>query len=104
MGVSPASADPTTPEAAILRRFGEQVRTARRALGLSQEKVAERAELHWSYIGQIERGKRNVGLLNVVRLADALGVDPAVLVGALTLQPCLTAEVESDHLARPAVG
>ncbi|HVF74599.1 MAG TPA: helix-turn-helix transcriptional regulator [Acidimicrobiales bacterium] len=79
MGVAPASADPATPDAAVLRRFGEQVRVARRALGWSQERLADECGLHWSYIGQIERGKRNVGLLNIVRVAKALDVSPAAL-------------------------
>jgi transcriptional regulator with XRE-family HTH domain len=82
MGVSPASADPTTPEAAVLREFGHRMRAARHARGWSQERLAEECGLHWSYIGQIERGKRNVGLLNVVRLGRALGVHPGSLVGA----------------------
>jgi transcriptional regulator with XRE-family HTH domain len=47
------------------------------------ERFAEEAGLHWTYIGSIERGERNVSLLNIVRLAAALGVDPSDLVGGL---------------------
>jgi transcriptional regulator with XRE-family HTH domain len=54
--------------------LGKNVRTRRLALGLSQEALAEKAELHWTYIGGIERGERNVSLLNIVRLARALGI------------------------------
>ncbi|UNU23973.1 helix-turn-helix domain-containing protein [Microcoleus vaginatus] len=57
-----------------LKIFGEQVRKLRKARGLSQEELAELAELHRNYIGGIERGERNVALLNMVRLAKALGV------------------------------
>ncbi|MEG3941009.1 MULTISPECIES: helix-turn-helix domain-containing protein [unclassified Microcoleus] len=57
-----------------LQIFGKQVRKLRKAKGLSQEKLAELAELHRNYIGGIERGERNIALLNILRLAKALGV------------------------------
>ncbi len=52
--------------------LGKAVRKKRRLLGLSQEGLAERADLHWTYIGGIERGERNVSLLNLVKIARAL--------------------------------
>lgn len=52
--------------------LGKAVRERRKQMGLSQEGLAELAELHWTYIGGIERGERNVSLLNIVRLAKAL--------------------------------
>ncbi|MEP0789294.1 helix-turn-helix domain-containing protein [Funiculus sociatus GB2-A5] len=62
-----------------LEKFGEQVRQLRKALGLSQEDLAELTDLHRTYIGGIERGERNVALINIVRLAKALNVSPSEL-------------------------
>jgi transcriptional regulator with XRE-family HTH domain len=59
--------------------FGKQVRKLRLAKGLSQEELAEIADLHRNYVGGIERGERNVGLLNILQLARALSVKPAIL-------------------------
>jgi transcriptional regulator with XRE-family HTH domain len=47
------------------------------------EKLAERADLHWTYLGQIERGERTLGLVNILRLAGALKVDAGELVKGL---------------------
>jgi ribosome-binding protein aMBF1 (putative translation factor) len=63
--------------------FGKRVRTRRLDLGMSQEALAERSGLHRTYIGSLERGERNVALLNILRLADALDMDPAELVRGL---------------------
>ena len=45
--------------------FGLKVQRLRKEQGLSQEKLAERADLHRTYIGMIERGERNITLLNI---------------------------------------
>lgn len=51
----------------------------RQALGLSQEQLADKAGLHRTYIGSVERGERNLALGNVYALADALNVPVADL-------------------------
>ena len=60
--------------------FGQRVRVRRIELGLSQEALARRAGLHRTYVGSLERGERNVALINIVRLGKALGVDPGSLI------------------------
>ena len=60
--------------------FGQRVRARRMELGLSQEALAQLAGLHRTYVGSLERGERNVALLNIVRLGKALGVDPGTLI------------------------
>lgn len=64
---------PAGPRPAVLAAFGDAVRARRLARGWSQEEFADRAGLHRTYIGGIERGERNVSLVNVERIATALG-------------------------------
>jgi transcriptional regulator with XRE-family HTH domain len=63
-----------------LAKLGHAVQRYRQAQGLSQEKLAERAGLHRTYIGGIERGLRNVSFLNLLKLAHALDMTLAELV------------------------
>jgi transcriptional regulator with XRE-family HTH domain len=53
--------------------FGAIVRARRLALSISQEELAARAKVHRTYIGSVERGERNISLLNIHALAKALG-------------------------------
>lgn len=64
----------------ILSAFGATLRAYRQEAGLSQEKLAAKAGLDRTYVGGAERGERNVALINIVRLAEALGIAPADLV------------------------
>ena len=59
--------------------FGAAVRARRKELGLSQEALADLAEIDRSHMGKVERGERNVTLLNVIRIAQALAVRPSEL-------------------------
>ena len=63
--------------------FGKHVRKLRLDRGLSQEKLAELADLHRNYVGGVERGERNIALLNIVALARGLRVKPAKLLDSL---------------------
>ncbi|MBI3354048.1 MAG: helix-turn-helix transcriptional regulator [Nitrospirae bacterium] len=56
----------------ILIKFGNKVRKHRKLLDLSQEELAERAELHRTYIGMIERAEKNITLENIEKIAKAL--------------------------------
>lgn len=63
-----------------LRLFGLRVRQLRDRCRLSQEKLGERANMDPTYISGIERGLRNISLLNLIALAQALGVGVGDLV------------------------
>jgi transcriptional regulator with XRE-family HTH domain len=59
--------------------FGRRLCEQREAAGMTQEALAHAAGLHWSYVGQIERGERNLTYKNVLKLARGLGLEPAKL-------------------------
>lgn len=69
-------------------QFGEKVRSARIELGLSQENIAELAQMHVTNYGKIERGIANPSLVTILRIASVLGTDVATL----------TAGLSRDHL------
>jgi transcriptional regulator with XRE-family HTH domain len=63
-------------------RLALNLRRLREGLGLSQEALADRAGLHRTYVGSVERGERNISIDNIERLAHALGVSAASLLEA----------------------
>lgn len=58
----------------ILKSVGAQIRSLRKARGLSQEQLAERADLHYTMIGAVERGERNITLENLAKIAKGLAL------------------------------
>lgn len=62
-----------------LVRFGEVVRARRSVLALSQEALADLAEIDRSHMGKIERGERNITFLNIVKIAKAIECRPSEL-------------------------
>lgn len=69
-----------TPEQAEdLRRFGKRLAEIRKARGWSQERLALESGLARSYLGGVERGQRNLALLNILRLARTLDCEPGRL-------------------------
>lgn len=64
------------------KKVGQNIRKVRVAKEYTQERLAERADLHWTYIGQIERGKRPFfSASNLVKICDALEVRPDEILG-----------------------
>lgn len=58
----------------VLAKFGKAVRSVREKKGLSQEKLAELCGLHRTYVSAVERGERNISLINIFKISKALGV------------------------------
>ncbi len=59
----------------VLIKFGNKVRQYRLEQGISQEELAFRANLHRTYIGMIERAERNITLVNIEKIANALNIN-----------------------------
>ena len=74
---------PSPPVSLAAQTFGERVRARRQELGLTQEQLAEACGLHWTFIGQVERGRRNISLHNILKIAAGLQLDPGELVRGL---------------------
>jgi len=66
-----------------LTAFGEAVRRERKARGYSQEAFADACEIDRSYMGGVERGERNLAMINMMRIIEALGMRPAEFFGGV---------------------
>jgi len=62
--------------AAVQKQFGSRMRALRQQQGLSQEELAYKCDLDRTYVGSVERGERNISLVNIHLIAVALGVSP----------------------------
>ncbi|MGG4552193.1 helix-turn-helix domain-containing protein [Paenibacillus humicus] len=79
-------------EKEILKLVGARVKTLRKQQGYSQESLGEKGGFHFSYIGQVERGEKNISLLNLSKIATALNVNVAQLFTYVHEDSELTAE------------
>ena len=79
LGKTPGMRNPTQKRGAP-QLFAANMRRIRLEKKLTQEKVAEAADLHPNYISSVERGERNVSIINIARIAAALGVGMEALV------------------------
>ncbi|MCJ2164688.1 helix-turn-helix transcriptional regulator [Pseudodesulfovibrio sp. S3] len=75
--------DYSEAERTLMAEFGERVRVLREKAGLSQEGLAEEADAHRTYVSGLERGRQNISLLTMKKLAEALSVEMVELVSGL---------------------
>ena len=76
---------PDTFDSKIKAAFGAAVKHRRKEIAITQEALAEKAGLHRTYIADIERGARNLSLVNIVKIARGLSMTVAELCGAMEL-------------------
>lgn len=73
------------PPSAATVEFGRRVRALREERSMSQEALAARCGLHWTFVGQVERGQRSIRLDNILKVADGLDVAPGALLDGLPI-------------------
>jgi transcriptional regulator with XRE-family HTH domain len=71
----------------LLQEIGDRLRAARKETNLSQEALAHLSGLHRTYVSSIERGERNLSILNLLTLATVLDIDASVFVSSLKRVP-----------------
>lgn len=67
------------------KRLGAVIQEKRKEFGFSQEAFAAKCGVHRTYMGAIERGERNISLMNILRVANALKIKPSELLGMAKL-------------------
>lgn len=92
------SAEPDQPPPNVA--FGARLRAIRKENGWTLRFLAAKAGVHWTYLGQVERGERNVSLLTILRLAKALGTDAGALLRGLKPGDSKEAEVSAPDSPR----
>ncbi len=70
-----------TKDTQYLLKIGSNIRAARKQMGYSQEEFADIADFSRSYYTEIETGRRNVSVLNLIKIMEALKVDPNTIIG-----------------------
>lgn len=63
--------------------IGNTIKKLREKNGISQEALAEEAGIHRTYMGRVERGKQNISVLNLIKVAKALEIHPSILLKEL---------------------
>jgi len=81
----------------LRKELGRRLRALRKKRGYSQEEMADKCNLHWTYIGGLERGERNPTLTTLKRIADGLKVDLAPLLGRLEKEETPTLTEREKH-------
>lgn len=74
---------PKQPLSPTLRELGERIRARRAELGWSQEHAAQQCGVHWTYMGQVERGQRSARVENLLKLSAGLRTTPGQLLDGL---------------------
>lgn len=81
--MSTRKADRSAKNKAYLLKIGDNIRRVRKLRGYSQEEFADIAGFSRSYFTEVETGKRNISLLNLIKIIEALDTDPNEIVGNL---------------------
>ena len=75
--------DRSAKDKQYLLKLGDNIRTVRKQMGYSQEEFADVASFSRSYYTEIEIGKQNISVLNLIKIIEALNVDPNEIIGSL---------------------